>query len=139
MVFDYVAGKQDWLASDLPIEGKLSENRTVGSLAERDPPVCLPTESATEARNRLRKQGHDSCVVVNEARIVLGLLPGDASGSGDQNVDAVMEPGPSTFRPHTSADEAADYIIKNKLDLIIVTTSDGRLVGVVRTADLPRV
>lgn len=138
MVFDYVAGKQDWLAHELPVEGKISETHTIGNLAERNPPTCSLTDSADAVRRRLRKEELKACVVVNDARVVLGLLPADSPETGDQTVEAVMEPGPSTFRPHTPADEAAEYFKRNKLDIITVTTSDGRLVGVLKAEDLPQ-
>jgi len=49
-----------------------------------------------------------------------------------------MEPGPTTFRPHLSIEQMADYAEKKNLDPILVTTSDGRLVGALRTKDLRR-
>ena len=37
-VCDYVAGKEDWLAYGLPIQGELAEAVTVGKLADREVP-----------------------------------------------------------------------------------------------------
>ena len=49
----------------------------------------------------------------------------------------VMEAGPSTIRPDADPTELAVRLTQRELRTAIVTTPDGRLVGVVRTADLP--
>jgi len=47
-----------------------------------------------------------------------------------------MSPGPSTFRPSIPQDELATYLDEHDLDHTLVTTLDGRMVGVVRREDL---
>jgi len=138
MVFDYVAGKQDWLASDLPIEGQLAQAGIIGKLADRNVPTCFLTEKANEALNRPGEESQDFCVVVDNAGVVLGLLRNGAVDNGNRSIDQLMEPGPTTFRPHLSIEQMADYAEKKNLDPILVTTSDGRLVGALRTKDLRR-
>jgi CBS domain-containing protein len=49
-----------------------------------------------------------------------------------------MRPGPSTFRPNVSAIEMLEYMDRNHLDTAPVTTSDGRLVGLVLRVDAER-
>jgi predicted transcriptional regulator len=44
-------------------------------------------------------------------------------------VEQVMDPGPSTFRPNVSLEEMADYLREHELTRAWVTTSDGKLVG----------
>jgi Mg/Co/Ni transporter MgtE len=137
MVFDYVAGKQDWLANALPIEGKLAETATIGSLADHDVPTCHLAEKLGEVQNRLRATHANFCVVINDARIVLGLLRKDRwDGDAEQSVSHIMELGPATFRPHVTAKEMADHIRQKKLAVILVTTSGGRLIGALRQEDL---
>ncbi|HEX5019495.1 MAG TPA: CBS domain-containing protein [Candidatus Binatia bacterium] len=138
MVFDYVAGKQDWLANDLPFEGELAQTDTLGRLADRNVPTCLPTENAAEVQRRLAKKPGGYCVVVDEHRVVLGLLRKSRIENGDRAVGRVMEPGPTTFRPYTSVEQVADYVKEKNLDTVLVTTSDGRLVGALRAEDLRR-
>lgn len=72
-------------------------------------------------------------MVVNEERIVLGLLRKHALG-GDPRavVETVMEIGPSTFRPSALAREAMDYLRRHDVDSVVVTTSGGRLVGLLQ-------
>jgi CBS domain-containing membrane protein len=78
-------------------------------------------------------------VVVNEERIVLGQLKRAELESGDDApVEEVMRPGPSTFRPHVPIEELAAYLSEEDLESVIVTTSEGRLVGLLRKQDALR-
>jgi Mg/Co/Ni transporter MgtE len=82
----------------------------------------------------------DVCVVVNEERVVLGLLRDEQlAQDGDKVVAEVMRPGPSTFRPHLSVEEIAHYMIDHDLPSSPITTSDGRLVGLLMADDAVRV
>jgi CBS domain-containing protein len=138
MVFDYVAGKLDWLANDLPVAGKLAETPTIGKLARRNVPTCQPMERLSDVRNRLHEAGWNICVVVNDARVVLGLVHEDAAGGEDPTVEQRMELGPTTFRPYLTVEQIADYIQRKNSDTVVITTSDGRLVGALRKEDLHR-
>ena len=133
-----MAGKLDWLSSELPVEGTLAETVTVGMLADRNVPTCRPTELLSEVRNRPAETRWKACVVINDARVVLGLLPNDLEDDEDPIVDGIMELGPTTFRPYISAEQMADYIEGKGLDTILITTSDGRLVGALTEEDLRR-
>jgi Mg/Co/Ni transporter MgtE len=132
-VFDYTAGKQDWLAFGLPIEGKLAAIRTVGQVADRDVPTCSLMESIGEVQERMRQAQSEVCVVVNKENVILGLVRNKALNSSPKlTVEEVMEAGPTTFRPHLIIDEMVEYMREKKLTTILVTTSDGRLVGTVK-------
>jgi CBS domain-containing protein len=135
-VFDYVAGKVDWQASGLPTEGKRSGVLRVGERVRRDVPTCRSTDRLGEVAKRVRAAGWDGCVVVNEERVVLGLLQGQAlDGDPQQLVEEVMEPGPSTFRPDVTFEEMTAYMQQRQLDSVLITTADGKLVGILqRTA-----
>jgi CBS domain-containing protein len=50
---------------------------------------------------------------------------------GKKTVDEMMHLTPITFRPNTSVDQAAAYMAKNDLPEILVTTSEGKLLGIV--------
>jgi predicted transcriptional regulator len=136
MVFDYVAGKLDWLSFALPVEGKLADTVTIGKLARRDVPTCYLTEKASEVWQRLHGTGWQVCVVINDARVVLGLVRNQAQQDGEPTVDRIMQPGPTTFRPYLTTEQIADYIRGKDSDTVLVTTSDGRLVGALSEHDL---
>jgi Mg/Co/Ni transporter MgtE len=57
----------------------------------------------------------------------------------NEPVEQVMCPGPSTFRPHVLIEELAHFMIHHDLPSSPVTTSDGRLVGLLRREDAARV
>jgi len=73
-VYDYAPSKVDWFAAGLPMEGELASVPTVCDIARGDVPTCAPRENVGEANERIRGTGWDRFVVVNEERIVLGLL-----------------------------------------------------------------
>lgn len=45
-------------------------------------------------------------------------------------VERVMEPGPTTYRLDRPAEEAAARLKERKVESVLVTTTDGELVGV---------
>jgi CBS domain-containing protein len=136
-VCDYVAGKEDWLAYGLPIEGELAEAVTVGKLADREVPVCRFDDKLADLAQRLRPTRWSECVVVNEPGIDLGLLRKSWEHAGDDiTAEQVMESGPITFRPHVGRDETVSYLQEKKIPSVLVTTSDGKLVGLARRKDL---
>ena len=99
-------------------------------------PTCGLDEGIGEVRQRVSAAGWDACVVVNEERVVLGLLRGDELAKGDDEpVEAVMRPGPSTFRPHVPIAEMAHYMVHHQLASSPITISDWRLVGLLRVED----
>src|SRR5947209_3996751 len=99
-VYRYAAGKMDWFASGLPREGKLTAFPVVGDAVRVDVPTCRAEECVGDAAQRARAAGWDMCAVVNERRVVLGVLGKKALAGGAARPAAeAMEPGPTTFRP----------------------------------------
>jgi CBS domain-containing protein len=134
-----VDGELDWLAAGLPTEGGNADQPRAGEVARRDVPTCRLEESIGQVRARVRAAGWDSCVVVNDERVVLGLLrPEELRRGRDEPVERVMRPGPTTFRPHVPVEELAHLMVHHDLPSSPVTTSDGRLVGLLRREDAAR-
>jgi CBS domain-containing protein len=139
-VYDYAAGKLDWLAAGLPTEGSNPQRPRAGDVARGDVPTCGLDERLGAVARRVRGAGWDACVVVNEQRVVLGLLRAKELGSDeDLRIERAMRPGPSTFRPHVPIAEMAAYMADHDLVNSPITTSDGRLVGLLRRQDAARV
>jgi CBS domain-containing protein len=139
-VYDYVPGKADWLANGLPKEGKSASIPTIGEAARRDVPTCGLRDGVGEARDRTRKAGWDRCVVVNEERVVLGLLrEEELSSASESHVETVMRDGPTTFRLNEPVGKLAERMRKRRASSILVTTSDGRLVGLLYRQDAERI
>ena len=138
-MYDYSAGKSDWMAAGLPIEGTASGLPTGGTVARRDVPTCRLDESLPDIRARARAGGWNACVVVNDKRIVLGLLRVDELDRHENlTAEAAMRPGPSTFRPHVPIAEIAEFMAEHDVPNVPVTTSAGELIGLLVREDVER-
>ncbi len=80
-VYDYVAGKKDWGSYGLPHAGTNVPARTAGDVARRDVPTCSLGDRLADVRERVRGAGWDTCIVINERRVVPRYSSGSASGS----------------------------------------------------------
>ena len=110
-----------------------------GDVARRDAPTCGLDERLGDVKRRVRESGWDVCVVVNDERVVLGLLRAQQLDEpDDRRAEEVMRPGPSTFRPHVPIHEIAETMEEHGLANVPITTSDGRLVGVLKLEDAQR-
>lgn len=139
-MYDYVTGKLDWLAAGLPSEGTNAERPRAGDVARSDVPTCQMDERLGDVRERVRAAGWEACVVVSEERVVLGLLRSkELEANPELRIEEAMRPGPSTFRPFVSVDEMATFMIEHDLESAPITTSDGRLVGLLKREDAARV
>jgi CBS domain-containing protein len=77
------------------------------------------------------------CVVTNVAGVVLGLLGRQALRAGERvRAEDAMSLGPSTIRPSARREAVAKRMRDQELTRIVVTHSDGVLVGVLRREDL---
>jgi predicted transcriptional regulator len=135
-VYDYVDGKADWFAAGLSREGAQEAHTRTGHLARRNVPTCRSAEHIGEVRERVRAAGWDRCIVVNDQRVVLGMLAGkELALDDDAVVEEVMQLGPSTFRPNVLCEEIVDYMRKRDMEHAVITTSNGRLVGLLHRSD----
>jgi CBS domain-containing protein len=76
-------------------------------------------------------------VVVNDRRIVLGRLrQREFAADPGAVVEEVMEAGPTTYRPDRPPEETARYLAERKVAGVLVTRSDGELIGLFRRDDI---
>ncbi|HXG36857.1 MAG TPA: CBS domain-containing protein [Dehalococcoidia bacterium] len=136
-VYDYAAGKLDWLANGLPTEGRLASQPRVINFLRPDVPTCRWDEAAQGVAARYPTK-IERWIVVNGENVVLGRLHRDviSQGSRLQRVEEVMKPGPSTFRPHLSIEEMLDYMLKKEMSEAIITSSEGKLLGLLYLQDV---
>jgi CBS domain-containing protein len=136
-VYDYRAGKQDWLGAGLPVEGSNAQRPRLIDVVRRDVPTCSLGERLRDVRDRAAAAGWDACVVLGQGRVVLGLLRAkQLQADPDLLIEQVMRPGPSTYRPSVSVEEMRRTMTERNLESSPVTTSDGKLVGLVRKQDV---
>lgn len=135
-VYDYVAGKLDWMAAGLPTDGTNAKQPRAGEVARKDVPTAQLDERLGEVRDRVRAAGWDAAVVINSQRVVFGLLRSkELEKDPDLRIEQAMRPGPSTFRPYVSIKEMAKNMADHNLESSPITTSDGRLVGLLLQKD----
>lgn len=131
-MLDYVPGKADWLARGLPTEGEDAGRARVGALARDDVVACRLDEPVGEVAARVRASPYGFALVVAPDRTLLGRLRRTAlEGEPSATAEAVMEPGPTTVRADTTVEELRDRLDKRGLKTAIVTTPEGRVLGVV--------
>src|ERR687896_90471 len=107
-VYRYEAGKADWSANGLPVEGTETSIPTAGAAVRGGAPTCRLDDSVAGAAGRARSAGWDVCIVTTDEGIVLGRLRGD--------VLAAASPEPSfqiclsiCFNPHPGRSPGATY------------------------------
>ena len=77
---------------------------------------------------------------MNDQSVVLGLLrEKELDSDGDLTIERAMRPGPSTFRPYVPIEEMAEFMTQHNLVNSPITTSDGRLVGLLIREDAQKV
>jgi Mg/Co/Ni transporter MgtE len=139
-VYDYVAGKLDWMAAGLPTERTNAAHPRAGDVSRKDVPTARLEERLGDVRERVSAGGWDAVVVTNNEHVVLGLLRSkELEKDPDLRIEQAMRPGPSTFRPYVAIKEMAENMTKHSLESSPITTSDGRLVGLLLQKDAIRV
>lgn len=125
-VYDYVAGKVDWMAAGLATVRADPGERRALDVADRAPLVCDP---ATPLGDLPPGQ---SIIVVNDEGIVLGRVPARHDGTKGRTAEEIMRPGPTTVRANEPLDPLLDRMSARRVAEMIVTSPEGRLLGVVR-------
>jgi rhodanese-related sulfurtransferase len=141
-VFRYPGGIADWLANGLPVEGVQARASSAGDLADLDVPTCSLSERVGIIRDRVSSEGWRNCVVVNEQLVALGLLRADDLDHADKQwtAEEAMVRDPQTYRLNASLEEVVDYFQTHRnIDSILITTTDGKLFGLLKKEDLEKI
>jgi hypothetical protein len=136
-VYDFVAGKVEWLVRRRPIEGERAGEPKVGECARRDVVTCSPEDPVGRVRERVAGSPYPFALVTSRTGVLLGRLRSSRLDCDPELPAAeVMEPGPSTVRPHRTAAGIARELAERELRWAIVTTPEGELIGVAARAEL---
>lgn len=120
----------DWISFGLPTEGKKANVLRVSNVMRTDTPTCALTDRLGDVRTATQAAEWDVCAVVNDERIVLGILYGDAwNAPAETPVEDVMSNGPPTTRPNTFIDEMVGRMRRRNTPGILISSSDGALMG----------
>jgi CBS-domain-containing membrane protein len=134
-VYDYVAGKADWLAADLTFEGTA---QLAGRFTRRDMATVGERTRAAEALRLLQAQGFGPVLVLNQAGVVMGAVYRDQleASVAEAEVGSVMRFGVSTVRPSEDAAALVHRMGHAGVTRVVVTRSDGTLIGLFFAEDM---
>ena len=136
-VYDYVPGKSDWIARELPTEGENSNKPRIGAYVHDDVVTCRLDDAVGPVRERVESSPFGFALVTTEDGLLYGRLRRKAlEGDPDARAEDVMNPGPSTVRPDTKVAELVERLRDKDLKTSLVSTPEGRLLGVVRRSEL---
>jgi CBS domain-containing protein len=135
-VYDYVAGEADWLAFWLPWEG---EALLAGHALREDVPTCHVLDRVADVRARLDASIGGFLVALDDDGVVMGVLTDTSDVRADTVVEDVMVIGPTTIRPSEPLAGVTERMRRRSVDLLIVTSSDGRLLGLLDRREAERI
>ena len=135
-VYDYVPGKVDWLAHGLPREGASAGRATAGDVVRHDVPRCGIDDSIPTVAQRIAASDYGFAVVLGPNDVLLGRVRKSALEEGTGTAASVMEPGPSTIRPHTTVEDVTKQMRDRDLRTMLVTTPEGYWLGAIRREDI---
>jgi Mg/Co/Ni transporter MgtE len=133
-VFDYKAGKVNWIAMGQPTVHRDTRER-IEQVARKDAPTCALQDTLESVRAKLPKDWN-ICVVLNSDRIVLGLIDFSRELERDKSIGEVMRPAPLTLRPGQPVADVCEHLKSKDVPVALVTTSVGQFIGVLRREEL---
>jgi CBS-domain-containing membrane protein len=134
-LYDYVAGKADWLAADLPYEGTA---RLAGMFTRRVAATVGEPAPVAEALRLLNGQGFGPVLALNQAEVVMGAAYRHdlESAAADAEVRTVMRFGVSSVRPSEDAAALTPRMAQAQVTRTVVMRSDGTLIGLFFADDM---
>ena len=116
------------------MEGREGSETRASALVRPDVPTCGPDDRLQTVRGRVGDW--ETCFVVDADGVLLGRLGRTELGRDDDvTVEEAMRAGPSTIRPSARLQATVERMRRRDLQGFPVTTSDGRLVGLLRRGD----
>ena len=139
-VYDYVAGKADWLATALPSEGSSASLPDAKRAVRGDDIACHLGDRLGDSVDRIRAAGKEVCIVIDDHHVVLGRVRGRGlDGDPDALIEDVMQSGPSTIRPDTPLETVVRTLRDAGVNSTLVTDPGGRLIGTLYLEDGERI
>ena len=109
----------------------------MGHVARDDVVTCALDTPLRDVREQIDASPYGFALVVARDGTLLGRLRRSSIDDGaDGTAESAMTPGPSTVRCDEAVGELRERLEKRELKTAVVSTPEGRLVGVVRLGDL---
>ena len=139
-VCDFVGGKLAWLAAGLPTEGAGPHYAVAGEALVPATYACGLEADAGAIRAELRPGADAMCAVTNEHGVVLGRVRWrDLPEGDDAPVSDFMQSGPATVRTTEELGPLVGRMQKAGVKTILVTSADGRLLGMLHRDEAERI
>lgn len=137
--YDFVGGKTEWRERGLPTEGTGPFQLVAGQVSRPPTATCRPTTLAGQVRAELPPGPDSICAVTNDAGIVVGRVRWkDLPEDDDVVVEDFMQIGPATVQPREELTGMVERMHSAAVKTILVTTPNGRLLGIVNRDDAER-
>jgi predicted transcriptional regulator len=131
-VYHFVGGKTEWIEHGLPTTGEGPFLLLAGQVLRPATATCGPESRADDVRREMTPGPDSICAVVNDENVVLGRVRWrDLPDDDDARVETFMQLGPATVRPREELPPLLDRMRHAGVRTILVTTAEGRLLGVV--------
>ena len=112
----------------------------MGQHAREDVVTCTLRDEVGRIRELVTASPYPFALVKSADGILLGRLRASMLDCDPElHAEDVMEPGPSTVRPHKTAAGIAEQLAEKELRWAIVTTPHGELIGVAARTELEAV
>jgi CBS domain-containing protein len=109
----------------------------VADLARDDVVTCGLGDRAGDISARIDASPYPFALVLGDRRVLLGrVAKSHLDCDAQERVEERMDPGPSTVRPHKTAQGVAENLAERDLRWAIVTSPEGELIGVAARVDL---
>jgi predicted transcriptional regulator len=131
-VYHFVGGKTEWIERGMPTDGEGPFLLLAGQVLRPATATCRPDTRAGAVRRELTPGPDSICAVVNDEQIVVGRVRWkDLPADDDARVETFMQLGPATVQRREELPPLLDRMHKAGVKTILVTTTEGRLLGVV--------
>jgi Mg/Co/Ni transporter MgtE len=120
------------------VDGERAEPPTAGRLAREDAIRSAPDDRVGDVRRAIEASPYTFALVTGASGMLLGRVRASELDDADdgETVGEIMELDPSTVRSHRAAGGLAEQLAEQDLRWAIVTTPEGRLLGVAWREDL---
>lgn len=109
----------------------------MADVARDDAVTCALEDRAGEVRDRIEASPYPFALVLGDQQVLLGrVTKSGLECDAEERIEARMDPGPSTVRPHKTAASIAEDLAERDLRWAIVTSPEGELIGVASHAEL---
>lgn len=135
-VYDYAAGKVEWLAYGLPTEGSRADVLRARDLLREDVVTARPDDRLAGVRERVAGSPYGYALVTLADGTLVGRVRRETlERDGDELARRAMSPGPSTVRADSEVRALVERLRERDLRTAVVSGPDGRLLGVLHRAD----